>query len=91
MALMGAEWLQTGRNIPADGTIHRVRYETGTRSSKEHLRDLNSVLTTLLGLVDIARDAVRVSVYSPGRKDGVPVAVRVRESLTFRIQPDTKR
>ncbi len=37
-------------------------------------------------LVDIARDAVRVSVYSPGRKDGVPVAARVRESLTFRNQ-----
>jgi outer membrane biosynthesis protein TonB len=35
---------------------------------------------------DIAKDVVLVSVYSPGRKDGVPVAVRVRESLTFRNQ-----
>jgi TonB family protein len=37
-------------------------------------------------LVDIAKDAVLVSVYSPGRREGVPVAVRVRESLTFRNQ-----
>ncbi len=35
---------------------------------------------------EIAKDAVLVSVYSPGRKDGVPVPVRVRESLTFRNQ-----
>ncbi len=35
---------------------------------------------------DLAKDAVLVSVYSPGRTDGVPVAVRVRESLTFRFR-----
>jgi TonB family protein len=40
---------------------------------------------------DIAKDAVLASVYSPGRTDDVPVAVRVRESLTFRTKPDTKR
>ncbi|KKM70310.1 hypothetical protein LCGC14_1441980 [marine sediment metagenome] len=79
MALMGAEWLQTGRNIPAGGTIHHVRYETGTRSSKEHLRDLNSVLTTLLGRTPF-KGSLNLRADSPVTFDApaeFPVADRV--------------